>query len=98
IVCPSGLEVGMTIASGQGAEYQVGNTLPLANIPVGTFVHNVELTPGKGGQIARGAGTGCQLLAREGKYAALRLPSGEMRRVQIECRATIGTVGNEEHG
>ncbi|GMW01612.1 MAG: 50S ribosomal protein L2 [Candidatus Hydrogenedentota bacterium] len=97
IVAPNGLEVGMTITSGAAAEYQVGNTLPLANIPVGTFVHNVELTPGKGGQIARGAGTACQLLAREGKYAALRLPSGEMRRVAIECRATIGTVGNEEH-
>ena len=98
IVAPKGLEVGMTLASGVEAEYQVGNTLPLSNIPLGTVVHNVELTPGKGGQLARAAGNGCQLLAKEGRFAALRLPSGEMRRVFIECRATIGEVGNDDHG
>ncbi len=97
IISPNGLEVGMNLMSGAGAEFQVGNTLPLSNIPLGTMVHNVELTPGKGGQLARSAGNGCQLLAKEGAYAALRLPSGEMRRVQLGCRATIGQVGNEEH-
>ncbi|MBX7259168.1 MAG: 50S ribosomal protein L2 [Candidatus Hydrogenedentes bacterium] len=97
IVAPTGLTVGMTLMSGAGAEFQVGNTLPLSNIPLGTVVHNVELTPGKGGQLARAAGNGCQLLAKEGTYAALRLPSGEMRRVLLTCRATIGQVGNEEH-
>ena len=97
IIAPSKLEVGMVIQSGLQAEYQVGNCLPLQNIPLGTVVHNVELTPGKGGQIARAAGNGCQLLAKEGRFAALRLPSGEMRRIFIECRAVIGQVGNEEH-
>jgi len=97
IVAPRGLVVGMTLSSGPGAEFQVGNTLPLSNIPLGTVVHNVELVPGKGGQLARSAGNGCQLLAKEGRFAALRLPSGEMRRVFIECRATIGNVGNEDH-
>lgn len=97
ILAPIGLEVGMTIASGPAAEYQVGNCLPLGNVPLGAFVHNVELTPGKGGQIARSAGNACQLLAKEGEFAVLRLPSGEMRRVFISCRATIGQVGNEEH-
>ncbi|GMU91251.1 MAG: 50S ribosomal protein L2 [Candidatus Hydrogenedentota bacterium] len=98
IVAPVGLEVGMSLMSGPSADYQVGNCLPLANIPLGAFVHNVELQPGKGGQLARSAGNSCQLLAKEGGFAALRLPSGEMRRVFLECRATIGQVGNEEHG
>ena len=97
IIAPSKLQVGMTLNSGPGAEYQVGNCLPLRNIPLGTVVHNVEMVPGKGGQIARAAGIGCQLLAKEGVFAALRLPSGEMRRVLIDCRAVIGQVGNEDH-
>ncbi len=96
IIAPSGLEIGMTLQSGAEAEYQVGNSMPLAKIPLGTMVHNVELVPGKGGQLARAAGNGCQLLAKEGRFAALRLPSGEMRRVFAECRATIGQVGNED--
>ena len=98
IVAPSQLQVGMTLSSGSTAEYQVGNCLPLKNIPLGTVVHNVEMTPGKGGQIARAADNGCQLLAKEGRFAALRLPSGEMRRVLLDCRAVIGQVGNEDHG
>ncbi len=97
ILAPGGLEVGMQLNSGADAEYQVGNCLPLGNIPLGTQVHNVELKPGRGGQMARSAGNGCQLLAKEGRFATLRLPSGEMRRVFIECRATIGSVGNEDH-
>jgi large subunit ribosomal protein L2 len=97
ILAPGGLQVGQSILSGTTAEYQVGNTLPLANIPIGTFVHNVEMTAGKGGQIARSAGNACQILAKEGEMATLRLPSGEMRRVFANCRATIGVVGNEEH-
>jgi large subunit ribosomal protein L2 len=97
IIAPSQLQVGMTLSSGPTAEYQVGNCLPLKNIPLGTLVHNVEMTPGKGGQIARAAGNGCQLLAKEGRFAALRLPSGEMRRVLLDCRAVIGQVGNEDH-
>jgi large subunit ribosomal protein L2 len=97
ILCPSGLQVGMVLDSGPEAELQVGNCLPLSRMPLGTTVHNVELTPGRGGKMARAAGNGCQLIAREGRYAALRLPSGEMRRVLAECRATIGNVGNEEH-
>lgn len=97
IVAPTGLKVGQKIASGPEAEYEVGNTLPLERIPLGANVHNVELTPGKGGQMARAAGNGCQLLAKEGRYCVLRLPSGEMRRVLSVCRATIGVVGNEEH-
>ena len=97
ILAPSGVTTGTVLDSGPAAEYQVGNCLPLSQIPLGTLVHNVELTPGKGGQLARSAGSGCQLLAREGRYAALRMPSGEMRRVLVTCRATIGTVGNEDH-
>ncbi len=97
ILAPAQLEVGMTIMSGPQAEYQVGNCLALRQIPLGTVVHNVELTPGKGGQMARSAGNGCQVLAKEGRFAALRLPSGEMRRVLLDCRATIGQVGNEDH-
>lgn len=97
ILAPQGLEVGKTIMSGEDVEVEVGNCMPLAKIPLGTMVHNVELTPGKGGQIARSAGNSCQLLAKEGKYVVLRLPSGEMRKVLSRCRATIGVVGNEEH-
>jgi len=97
IIAPSKLEIGMTLNSGVGAEYQVGNCLPLRNIPLGTVVHNVEMVPGNGGKIARAAGIGCQLLAKEGQFAVLRLPSGEMRRVLIDCRAVIGQVGNEDH-
>ena len=85
------------LLSGSEAEVRVGNALPLANMPTGTQVHNIELTPGKGGQIVRSAGTSAQLMAKEGDYALLRLPSGEMRRVRIECMATIGQVGNVEH-
>ena len=97
ILAPNGLEVGQTVMNGADAEAVVGNCMPLENIPVGTMVHNVELHPGKGGQMVRAAGNGAQLMAKEGKYATLRLPSGEMRMVPIICRATIGVVGNGEH-
>jgi large subunit ribosomal protein L2 len=97
IIAPKGLTAGAQVASGQEAPIKVGNTLPLRNIPVGTTVHCVEMLPGKGAQIARAAGTSVQLLAREGNYAQLRLRSGEIRKVLIECRATIGEVGNEEN-
>ena len=98
ILAPLGLKVGQTVMSGETAEVEVGNCLPLANIPVGTQVHNIELYPGKGGQLVRSAGNSAQLMAKEGKYATLRLPSGEMRMVPIMCRATIGQVGNPDHG
>ena len=97
IVAPEGLKVGMTVMSGSTAEAKVGNCLALADIPVGTQIHNIELYPGKGAQLVRSAGNGAQLMAKEGKYATLRLPSGEMRMVPITCRATIGVVGNGEH-
>ncbi len=97
IVAPKGIAIGAQVMSGQEAPIKVGNTLPLRNIPVGTTVHCVEMLPGKGAQLARSAGTSVQLLAREGSYAQLRLRSGEIRRVLIECRATIGEVGNEEN-
>ena len=97
ILAPLGLEVGSTVESGEGADIKVGNCLPLAKVPVGTVVHNVELYPGKGAQMVRAAGAGAQLMAKEGTFANLRLPSGEMRLVRIECRATIGQVGNVEH-
>jgi large subunit ribosomal protein L2 len=97
IIAPKGLVVGTTLMSGQDAPIKVGNTLPLRNIPVGSTIHCIEMLPGKGAQLARAAGTGVQLLAREGNYAQLRLRSGEIRRVLIECRATIGEVGNEEN-
>ena len=97
ILAPEGLKDGMTIMNGPEAEIRVGNCLPLRVIPVGTEVHNIELSPGKGGQMVRSAGTSAQLMAKEGKYATLKLPSGEMRMVPIECRATIGTVGNIDH-
>ena len=94
IIAPEGLTDGMTVMNGPEAEVKIGNCLPLAQIPVGTQIHNIELHPGKGGQMVRSAGNGAQLMAKEGKYATLRLPSGEMRYVRIECRATIGTVSN----
>ena len=97
ILAPVGLNVGDKVMSGPNADIKVGNALPLANIPVGTMVHNIELTPGKGGQIARSAGISAQIMANEGKYATLRMPSGEMRYVQLKCRATIGQVGNVDH-
>ena len=97
IIAPKGLEAGQTIRSGVDAPIQVGNCLPLRNIPVGAVVHCVELKPGKGAQIGRSAGAGIQYVAREGAYATLRLRSGEMRRVAIDCRAVIGEVGNTEH-
>jgi large subunit ribosomal protein L2 len=97
IIAPKGVAVGAQLMSGAEAPIKSGNTLPLRNIPVGTTVHCVEMLPGKGAQIARAAGTSVQLLAREGSYAQLRLRSGEVRKVHIECRATIGEVGNEEH-
>ena len=97
ILAPTGLTVGGKVESGSGADIKVGNSLPLADIPVGTIIHNIELQPGKGGQMARSAGTSAQLMAKEGKMALLRLPSGEVRRVVSTCRATIGQVGNQEH-
>ena len=97
ILAPLKLKVGDTIMSGPDADITIGNCLPLANIPVGTLVHNVELKAGKGGQMVRSAGASAQLMAKEGDYATLRLPSGEMRMVRLECRATIGTVGNLDH-
>ena len=97
ILAPAGLKVGMKVMSGAEAEVRPGNCLPLSAIPVGTMVHNIELYPGKGGQLVRSAGNGAQVMAKEVKYATLRLPSGEMRMVPINCRATIGVVGNGEH-
>ncbi len=96
ILAPAGIQVGDVLQSGQGAEIRPGNALPLRFIPVGTTVHNVELKPGAGGKIARGAGASVQLVAKEGSYATLRLPSTERRRVPIDCRATVGEVGNAE--
>ena len=98
ILAPNGLKVGDVLMNGENAEVKVGNCLPLSVIPVGTEIHNIELYPGKGGQLVRAAGNVAQLMAKEGKYATLRLPSGEMRLVPLVCRATIGTVGNIEHG
>ena len=97
IIAPQGLTDGMKVMNGPQAEVRVGNCLPLSAIPVGTQVHNIELYPGKGGQLVRSAGNSAQLMAKEGKYATLRLPSGEMRMVPIVCRATIGVVGNGDH-
>lgn len=97
ILAPNGLAVGAVISSGPLADVRVGNSLPLASMPTGTQVHNIELTPGRGGQMVRSAGVSAQLMAKEGDYALLRLPSGEMRRVRIECAATIGQVSNVEH-
>ena len=97
ILAPIGLKEGHKIVNGPSADILPGNALPLTSIPVGTFIHNVELYPGKGGQLARSAGNAAQLMAKEGKYATLRLPSGEMRMVPVACRATIGVVGNADH-
>jgi large subunit ribosomal protein L2 len=97
ILCPVGLEVGRVVKSGTEADILVGNALPLKNIPAGTVVHNIELRPGKGGQMARSAGTQAQLVSKEAGIALLKLPSGEIRRVQVECMATVGQVGNVEH-
>ena len=97
IIAPQGLKVGDVVMSGEGADIKPGNALPLTNIPVGTFVHNVELYPGKGAQLARAAGVMAQLMAKEGNYALLRLPSGELRRVPVACMATVGQVGNIDH-
>jgi large subunit ribosomal protein L2 len=97
ILAPARLKVGAMVESGPGADIRVGNCLPLANMPAGTVVHNVELTPGRGGQLGRSAGTSIQLLAKDGDRATLRLPSGEMRLVRAECRATVGTIGNADH-
>ncbi len=97
ILAPQGLKDGMTVMNGAHAEVRIGNCLPLSEIPIGESVHNIELYPGKGGQMVRSAGNSAQLMAKEGKYATLRLPSGEMRMVPATCRATIGTVGNGDH-
>jgi large subunit ribosomal protein L2 len=97
ILWPNGLEVGAVVVSGESAEVNPGNALPLAKIPLGTVVHNVELRIGKGGQLVRSAGSGAQLMAKEGSYAQLKLPSGEVRKVHVDCYATIGQVGNLEH-
>jgi large subunit ribosomal protein L2 len=97
ILAPNKLKVGMTVMSGEAADIVVGNALPLRRIPTGTIVHNVELTPGRGGQMGRAAGTEIQLVAKEGERATLRLPSGEMRQVPVDCRATVGAIGNSDH-
>ena len=97
ILAPMGLQVGDTVVSGPTAEVKPGNALPLANMPLGTTIHNLELVPGKGGQIVRSAGTSAELIAREGRYAHVRLPSGEVRLVLVECMATVGQVGNADH-
>ena len=97
ILAPLGLQVGDTVMSGKDAEIKVGNALPLENIPLGSTIHNIELQAGKGGQFARSAGTSVQLMAKEGKYATLKMPSGEMRKVLLTCKATLGTVSNVDH-
>jgi len=97
ILQPSGLKVGDTVVAGDNVDILPGNALPLKNIPLGTLVHNVELKPGRGGQIARGAGSAVQVVAKEGEYASVKMPSGELRRINIECLATIGQVGNLDH-
>jgi len=98
ILAPKELQVGQILVSGEGADIKVGNALPLANIPVGTLIHNIELKPGKGGQLVRSAGASAQVLGKEGKYVLVRLKSGEVRMILATCRATIGEVGNEQHG
>ncbi|OQY79337.1 MAG: 50S ribosomal protein L2, partial [Ignavibacteriales bacterium UTCHB3] len=97
ILAPAGIKVGQKVVSGSGSEIKVGNALPLKEIPVGSFIHNVELRPGKGGQLARSAGSSIQLVAREKEMATLKLPSGEVRMVKVECMATYGVVGNSDH-
>jgi len=96
-LAPNGLKVDQVVVSGPDADIKVGNVLPMRNIPVGTLLHNIEMKPGKGGQMVRSAGGSAQLMAKEGSYATLRLPSSEMRMVHIDCRATIGQVGNVDH-
>ena len=98
ILAPKGLEVGMEIISGEEADIKVGNALPMGNMPEGTVIHNIEMQPGKGGQIARSAGVSAQILGKEGKYVTIRLASGEVRKLLSVCRATVGVVGNEDHG
>ena len=98
IIAPKELQVGKVVVSGPEADIKIGNTLPLANIPVGTLIHNIELKPGKGGQLVRSAGASAQVLGKEGKYVLVRLKSGEVRMILATCRATIGEVGNEQHG
>jgi len=98
IIAPKELQVGQILVSGEAADIKVGNALPLANIPVGTLIHNIELKPGKGGQLVRSAGASAQVLGKEGKYVLVRLKSGEVRMILATCRATIGEVGNEQHG
>ena len=98
IIAPKELQVGQILVSGEGADIKVGNALPLANIPVGTLIHNIELKPGKGGQLVRSAGASAQVLGKEGKYVLVRLKSGEVRMILATCRATVGEVGNEQHG
>ncbi|MFN4189573.1 MAG: 50S ribosomal protein L2 [Pseudothermotoga sp.] len=97
ILAPNGLKVGDVVMSGPDAEIRVGNSLPLESIPLGTMIHNIEVRPGSGGKIARSAGVSCQLMAKEGNYALLKMPSGELRKIHIKCYATIGIVGNEDH-
>jgi len=98
ILAPNGLEVGQTVLSGEDVAPEIGNSLPLAKIPLGTIIHNIELHPGQGGIMARSAGTYAQLTSREGRYAIIKLPSGESRMILVKCRATVGTVGNSDHG
>lgn len=97
IIAPQGLKVGTMIVSGAGVDISPGNALPLSNIPVGTIIHNIEMKPGKGAQIVRSAGGHAQLMAKEGRYAQVRMPSGEVRMILVDCRATIGTIGNGDH-
>lgn len=97
ILCPDGLKVGDQVLSGENADIKPGNALPLRAMPLGTVIHNIELVPGKGGQLARSAGVAAQLVAKEGKYAQIRLPSGEVRMIHLECKATVGQVGHAEH-
>lgn len=98
ILAPEGLKVGTKVESGEKVDIKLGNALPLANIPVGTIIHNIEMKPGKGGQLVRGAGNSAQLMAKEGRYAQVKMPSNEVRMILIECKATIGEVGNGDHG
>ena len=98
ILAPEGLKVGVKVESGEKADIKPGNALPLANIPVGTTIHNIEMKPGKGGQLVRGAGNSAQLMAKEGRYAQVRMPSSEVRMILVDCKATIGEVGNGDHG
>ena len=98
IVAPNGLEVGQTVMSGKEAAPEIGNTLPIQNIPVGTIIHNIELRPGQGAKLVRSAGTFAQLTSREGAYAIIRMPSGETRKILSACKATVGSVGNSDHG